>query len=118
MARRAVREAGAPLSLSERPRERLIAMGPQALSGSELIAVLLATGSAQASASDVAHQLMSTHDTLAALAAAHPLELAHIHGVGPARAAQLAAAFELGRRSLVNTQAAGRWLIRSPRDVA
>lgn len=116
MTRRAVREVGA--AFAEQPRERLLANGPAALSGTELVAVVLATGRSGASAVDVAQELLGIHDTLGALANAHPLEFVRIHGIGPARAAQLAAAFELGRRSLANGQQCGRWTIRSPRDVA
>ena len=116
MARRGVRELGP--SVVERPRERLLASGPGALSGHELIAVVLATGSATGSARDVAGRLMASHESLAALARAHPLELVGVRGMGPARAAQLAAAFELGRRSLSNALAADRWTIRTPRDVS
>jgi DNA repair protein RadC len=46
------------------------------------------------------------------------LELEGVRGIGPARAAQLAAAFELGRRSIGERQAASRWTIRAPRDVS
>jgi DNA repair protein RadC len=112
-----VRETSASL-LAERPRERLLASGPAALSGSELIAVVLAGGSASGSAVDVAQRLLDSHDTLTELAAADPLELVGVRGVGPARAAQLAAAFELGRRSFGAGHTVGRWTIRSPRDVA
>jgi DNA repair protein RadC len=113
---RAVREAGAPLA--ERPRERLLAHGPNALSGSDLLAVVLAGGSSNGSASDVAARLLWAHDTLADLARADPFELATVPGIGPARAAQLVAAFELGRRSTANSHAADRWVIRAPRDVS
>jgi DNA repair protein RadC len=105
-------------ALTERPRERLLANGPAALSGTELLALVLATGSTNGSASDVAHRILGSHDTLADLARADPLELVSVPGVGRARAAQVAAAFELGRRSLRRGEAAGRWTIRSPRDVS
>ena len=117
MGNRGVREIGAPL-LAERPRERLMANGASLLSASELLAVVLAGGSSSGSAADVAERLLSEHDNLASLAKADPLELVSIPGVGPARAAQVVAAFELGRRSTSTRASAERWLIRSPRDVA
>jgi DNA repair protein RadC len=116
MGDRGVREVGAAL-LAERPRERLLNNGPRALSSSELLAVVLAGGSVSGSAKDVAEQLL-THHTLADLARVDPLELTTVPGVGPARAAQLVAAFELGRRSIATGVFARRWTIRSPRDVA
>lgn len=116
MGRRAVRETAA--AFAEQPRERLFAYGPANLSGSELIAVVLAGGSSIGFASDVAHRLLVKHESLDAIARAHPTELIGVPGVGPVRAAQIAAAFELGRRSLGNAQAASRWTIRTPRDVA
>ena len=112
----AVREVGAPIA--DRPRERLLAHGPNSLGGSELLAVVLGAGSASGSAADLATRLLREHDTLANLARADPFELAMVPGIGRARAAQLAAAFELGRRSVSNTASAGRWVIRAPRDVA
>ena len=116
MPSRAVREA--PALLADRPRERLFATGAASLSGCELIALLIAGGSGSGSASDVAQRLLLEHESLAELAGAHPAELVLLPGVGPARAAQLAAAFELGRRSISNARLDGRWTIRSPRDVA
>ena len=112
---RSVRESGAPLA--ERPRERLLANGPHALSSTELLAVVLAGGSASGSAAHVAVRLMGEHESLVNLARADPLELTSVPGMGPARAAQLAAAFELGRRSTSGTTAGARWVIGAPRDV-
>ena len=94
---------------TERPRERLAALGPAALSAAELLTVLWGTrGPADVAAGKA---------TLGELARADHLELTEIPGVGEARAAQLLAAFELGRRSHAGT-AASRWTIRTPRDVA
>jgi DNA repair protein RadC len=101
---------------AERPRERLVTHGPSGLSSSELLAVLLGTGRVGASSIDVANDLLSRHGSLAELARADPLELCAMAGIGSARAAQLVAAFELGRRSL-SDGLPGRWLIRAPRDV-
>jgi DNA repair protein RadC len=110
---RSVRE----LPLTERPRERLAALGPATLSAPELLSLLWGTGRTGASAFDVAAELLASHGGVAELSRADLNELARTRGVGTARAAQLLAAFELGRRSL----AAGsqvRWNVRAPRDVA
>jgi DNA repair protein RadC len=110
--RRQIRE----LPVAERPRERLCALGAAALSGPELLAVVWGTGSAAGSSLDVAERLISRHGSLGELARADLLELTDERGVGTARAAQLQAAFELGRRSAARSYQS-RWTIRSPRDV-
>jgi DNA repair protein RadC len=66
---------------------------------------------------DLAEEALVRHDGLTGLARASDTELAAIPGIGPARAAQLSAAFELGRRLLADWPT-GRWTIRVPRDVA
>jgi DNA repair protein RadC len=113
MSTRSVRE----LAVGERPRERLASCGPAALSAAELLSVLWAGGGRGASAGDVARELMARHGSLAALAHADLLELSSVPGIGAARGAQLLAAFEIGRRSLV-AATGSRWTIRAPRDVA
>lgn len=110
---RAIRE----LPLGERPRERLAAHGAATLSSVELISLLWGTGRAGVSAMELASELLSRHGGLAELARAEALELTVMPGVGNARAAQLVAAFELGRRSVAE-RPSGRWTVRSPRDVA
>ncbi|MFL5680835.1 MAG: DNA repair protein RadC [Chloroflexota bacterium] len=102
---------------TERPRERLAMRGPAGLSAAELIAIVWGSGSAGRSAVDLAADALGRHDGLTGLARATDVELESIPGVGRARAAQLAAAFELGRRLLADWPT-GRWTIRSPRDVA
>lgn len=84
--------------------------GPAALSASELLALLLGT-------SRSADDLLAHHGSLSDLARADPLELTRQPGIGSARAAQLVAAFELGRRASVSG-GAQRWTVRAPRDVA
>lgn len=101
---------------AERPRERLAARGPGGLATAELIALLWGSGTRGASAVDLAADALARHDGLAGLAAASELELRAIPGVGAARAAQLAAAFEIGRRLLADWPT-GRWSVRAPRDV-
>ncbi|HKG55738.1 MAG TPA: DNA repair protein RadC [Candidatus Limnocylindrales bacterium] len=102
---------------TERPRERLAMRGPAGLSAAELIAIVWGSGSGGRSAVDLAQDALSRHDGLTGLARATDVELEAIPGVGRARAAQLAASFELGRRLLADWPT-GRWTIRSPRDVA
>jgi DNA repair protein RadC len=119
VSRRAVREVAllsAPTG--ERPRERLLNAGPAALNAAELIALVLGSGNSTGSSIEIAERLVSRHGALADLATADVLELASVRGVGPGRAAQLVAAFELGRRSRSGALGTGRWMIRSPRDVA
>jgi DNA repair protein RadC len=113
MVARCIREVPAP----ERPRERLAQRGPANLSSAELIALVWGSGSMGRSAVAIAEDALGRHDGLTGLAKATGLELQEIEGVGPARAGQLEAAFELGRRLLADWPAAS-WAIRSPRDVA
>jgi DNA repair protein RadC len=101
----------------ERPRERLESHGPAALSAPELLAALWGSGSATASAGQLAATVLARHGGLAELARADLAEISAVPGLGRARATQLAAAFEIGRRSLSEWQP-GRWTIRAPRDVA
>jgi DNA repair protein RadC len=88
-----------------------------ALSAPELLAVLWNSGGSSRSAYDIATDALARHGSLSDLGRADLIELTGVPGVGAARAAQLLAAFELGRRSQfgAGTQ---RWTIRAPRDVA
>lgn len=100
----------------DRPRERLLAQGAEALSERELIALVLRNGVPGGSALDVAASLLAVFGSLAALASARPEELAHRSGIGPVKAAALVAAFQLGRRLAVEPDR--RRVLRSPDDVA
>jgi DNA repair protein RadC len=85
----------------QRPRERLLAQGPTALSDAELLAIFLRTGVTGKSAVELARELLAHFDhSLARLAAATPQELTQVNGIGPAKAAQLVATLELARRGL------------------
>ncbi|MDD3482383.1 DNA repair protein RadC [Azovibrio restrictus] len=85
----------------ERPRERLLRQGPQALSDAELLAIYLRVGIKGKSAVDLARDLLERHDgSLRRLAAASMTDLARTPGIGLAKAAQLQASFELSRRAL------------------
>jgi DNA repair protein RadC len=85
----------------ERPRERLLAHGPEALSDAELLAIYLRVGVRGKSAVDLARELIQRFDgSLSSLAEASLDELASVSGIGMAKAAQLKASFELARRAL------------------
>lgn len=88
---------------TERPRERLYWQGPQALADAELLALQLGSGTRGRSAVEVAREMLAAYGSLAELASREAVELARQPGVGPARAARLAAAFELTRRLRART---------------
>jgi DNA repair protein RadC len=90
----------------ERPRERLLASGASVLSDAELVAILLRTGVRGKSAVDLARELLERYDGIAKLLNAGP-ELTRVAGLGPAKAAQFAAAIELARRSIRQELKAG-----------
>ncbi|MBM3188606.1 MAG: JAB domain-containing protein [Chloroflexi bacterium] len=83
---------------SERPRERLQLYGESSLSMAELLAIALRTGTQQESALALAHRLLSAFRGLGGLARASVAELCQVPGIGLAKAAQIKASFELGRR--------------------
>ena len=89
----------------ERPRERLFRHGAAALSSRELLAVVLGSGSARASALDLAEA--SSRDGLRGLAARSLAELEGEPGLGPAKAARVLATLELGARAGRRGRAAG-----------
>jgi len=105
------------LPTEERPRERLLRYGPQALSTAELLAIVLRTGTQERSAIDLAEYLLSQHGGLRGVANASVDELARIKGIGPVKGVQIAACVELGRRLAAHTDVE-REAIRSPEDVA
>jgi DNA repair protein RadC len=94
------------LPLEERPRERLVRAGPAALSGEELLALLLGSGARGESALDCARRLLAAHGGLAGLASLTGSELAREKGVGRARASAIEAAIEVGRRLAAETLSA------------
>ncbi len=91
----------ADLPKSDRPRERLVKLGAQALSSSELIAILLRVGVPGESAVQMGQRLLQNLGGLSGLHRATLDELCAQHGIGTAKAAQIKAAIELGRRLML-----------------
>lgn len=89
----------------ERPRERLQALGADALSSAELIAILLRTGTAGRNAVEIGHELLRKYERLCWLARASAEELMQVKGIGRDKAVTLSAAFTLARRMTEETQA-------------
>ena len=85
---------------NERPRERLVREGPDALSDAQLLAILLRVGRPDSSAVLVAMELLHQMDGLQGLANRGIEELCSIQGIGLAKAAQIKAGIELGKRAL------------------
>jgi DNA repair protein RadC len=86
------------LPTSERPRERLLLKGAQALSNSELIAVILRTGSAKENVLHLAERILAACDGLQGLSQVSPALLEQIPGLGTTKITQLLASVELARR--------------------
>lgn len=102
---------------SERPRERLLRDGAEALSNQELVALLLGSGTKQESVIDLAGRVVQHFDGLKLLKEATVAELISIRGIGEAKAVQLRAAIELGRR-IKQFPVEETHIVRSPQDVA
>jgi DNA repair protein RadC len=101
----------------DRPRERLLKVGAQALNNAELLAILLRMGMAGENAVRLAERMLKTLGGLAGLHRASVSDLKSIKGIGKAKAAQLLAAVELGRRIAVAAPEE-RAVIRSAADAA
>ena len=101
----------------ERPRERLARVGPQALSSAELLAIILRTGVKGENVVTMASRLLAQYGGLAGLSRADLAQLGQEHGLGPAKASQLLAALELGRRLMAESPEE-RFQIRAPQDAA
>jgi len=82
----------------DRPREKCIQQGAETLSHAELLAILLRSGTKRYSALDIAKQLLTDNDGLLQLGMMTTGALSKYHGVGPAKATTLTAAFQLGAR--------------------
>nr|WP_315253912.1 DNA repair protein RadC [uncultured Duganella sp.] len=100
----------------KRPRERLIREGAQALSDAELLAIFLRVGVAGQDAVQLGQQMMHHFGSLQRLFGATLPEFAAMHGLGPAKFAQLQAVMELARRAILEEVTAGD-MLSSPRAV-
>jgi DNA repair protein RadC len=101
---------------TERPRERLLTQGPQALTNAQLLAILLRVGRHGSSAVQVGMDILDRLGDVAGLAQCGIEELCAVPGVGEAKAAQLKAALELGKRALAGPLTKGT-KITSSRDL-
>ncbi|MGG3965441.1 MULTISPECIES: RadC family protein [Heyndrickxia] len=101
----------------DRPRERLIRTGAESLSNQELLAILLRTGTKEESVLELANRLIRHFEGLRFLKDASLEEMTAIKGIGTAKAVQILAAIELGRR-IANLQHDARYVIRTPQDGA
>lgn len=107
------------LPKEERPREKLIQRGAASLSDTELLAILLRTGTSSVSVLHLAEEVLAKYQDkgLVSIMNISPQEIASVHGVGLAKAAAIVAAVELGRR--LSTRAAQKLeKIEGPEDVA
>ena len=102
---------------AERPREKLLSRGAQALSDAELLAIFLRTGVHGRSAVDLGRELIGRYQGLRGLFSAAPEQLLKERGLGPAKFAQLQAVLELARRHMAE-QLAERDALRDPGDAA
>jgi DNA repair protein RadC len=105
------------LPVGERPRERMEQYGPEALSTAELLAIVLRVGSRGESAVRLAERLLSEFGGLAGMARARSPQLSALPGMGLAKAAQVKAAFELGKR-LATSVEGPRPVVREASDAA
>lgn len=106
------------IPLQERPREKLIKLGPQALSNSELMAIILRVGSNKDTAITLSQKILNHEERgLRNIADTNIDLLLEFHGISHAKAAQLMAAVELGRR-VSRIDIDDRFKVTSPQDIA
>jgi DNA repair protein RadC len=103
---------------AERPRERLQQFGVEALSVQEILALILGRGIAGESVTVTAQRLLNRFGSLKELARASVEELSQVHGIGPAKASQIKAAFELARRLEDLSLAETSTIVKTPEDAA
>jgi DNA repair protein RadC len=106
------------LAPEDRPRERMMAYGPQALSTTELMAILIGSGNKEHSALDIARELTVNNKKIKELAMINSVaQLTHIPGLGLAKATLILAALELGKR-IMQADSLEQLKISSPTEVA
>jgi DNA repair protein RadC len=102
----------------DKPREKLLTKGPDSLSDSEILAILISTGTANKSAIEVAKDLLSfANNDIDKLANLEIKELQKTHGIGEAKAITIMAALELGKRRMSATNNKRRIQIKSSTDI-
>lgn len=106
------------LPLGERPRERLLKLGSEALSAQEILALILGRGIKGESVMVTSQKLLSRFGNLKGIANASIEELTQISGIGQAKAAQIKAAVELGKRLEDDAIETQKSIVKSPADVA
>ncbi len=112
-----VKTATKNLPVSIRPRERLAAIGPEKMSDIELLAIVLGTGTRGINSMGMAEGLLARFKKLGTLGAADFSDVESINGIGPAKAAQLLAAVEIGKRASVE-ESDKKMSLTSPAKVA
>ncbi len=105
------------MATQDRPRERLRQVGPGAVSTAELLAIVLRTGSGGENVLRLAERLLAEFGSLPGLSRASITELMNVKGVGEAKAAEVKAALELGRRLMMSSPEE-RPVVSSPADAA
>ena len=105
------------LAPHDRPREKLDRLGPGGLGDNELLALVLGSGGRARSVLDMANEILTQVGGLFGLTRTSKSQLGRLPGVGPARAAQVVAAVELGRRTLLRG-VRERVQVASPRELA
>lgn len=99
--------AHSPRSISEKPRERLLAHGPDVLTSAELLAIILRTGIKGCGVVELSHRLIQQRGGLRGLLASDAATLLTLPGLGQAKACEILAISELGRRALEEELRAG-----------
>lgn len=106
------------LCIDDRPREKLLDKGAEALSNAELLAILIRTGTEKMNAVEIArHMLLAAEGSLNEIASMSTERLCETEGIGTSKAVTIAAAFELGRRSTSEPIVKERTTVSSPRMV-
>jgi DNA repair protein RadC len=101
----------------DRPREKLLKKGAQSLSNSELLAILLRTGTTGTSAIDLARKILKKFNTFRNMAHTDARDWKDLKGLGTAKVAHIQAALEIGRRFREDEASAGKQKVSSAKDI-